>query len=51
LEFKNVDAFYGKIQALKNISFNVKKGKIVTLIGSNGSGKTTVLKLYLHLAP
>ncbi|HWR60092.1 MAG TPA: ABC transporter ATP-binding protein [Clostridia bacterium] len=44
LEFKNIDAFYGKIQALKSISFNVKKGEIVTLIGSNGAGKTTVLK-------
>lgn len=44
LEFRNVDAYYGKIQALKNVSFNVKKGEIVTLIGSNGAGKTTVLK-------
>ncbi|HWQ30923.1 MAG TPA: ABC transporter ATP-binding protein [Negativicutes bacterium] len=44
LEFRNVDAYYGKIQALKNISFKVKKGEIVTLIGSNGAGKTTVLK-------
>ena len=44
LSIENVDAFYGHIHALKNVSLNVKKNEIVTLIGSNGAGKTTTLK-------
>lgn len=44
LELKNVDTYYGKIHALKSVSFEVNKGEVVTLIGSNGAGKTTVLK-------
>lgn len=43
LEVKNLDVFYGNIHALKNISFNVNKGEIVTLVGANGAGKTTIL--------
>jgi branched-chain amino acid transport system ATP-binding protein len=44
LEVENVHAYYGKIHALKNISLNVNKGEIVTLIGANGAGKSTTLK-------
>jgi len=44
LEVENVDVHYGDIQALWNISFKVGDGEIVSLIGSNGAGKTTVLK-------
>lgn len=44
LEVENVHAYYGKIHALKDISFNVDKGEIVTLIGANGAGKSTTLK-------
>ncbi len=44
LELKNLHAYYGAIEALKGISLKVKKGEIVTLIGANGSGKTTTLK-------
>lgn len=43
LEFNNVSAQYGKIQALHQVSLSVKKGEIVTLIGANGAGKTTLL--------
>jgi branched-chain amino acid transport system ATP-binding protein len=43
LEVKNVDVFYGDVQVLWDVSFNVEKGEIVALIGANGSGKTTSL--------
>ena len=44
LELKGVDAFYGRIQALRNMSIDVDKGEVVALIGSNGAGKTTTLR-------
>ena len=44
LRLEEVDAFYGRIQALRGISLSVREGEIVTLIGANGAGKTTTLK-------
>jgi branched-chain amino acid transport system ATP-binding protein len=44
LELQGVDAFYGRIQALRRMSINVDKGEVVALIGSNGAGKTTTLR-------
>jgi branched-chain amino acid transport system ATP-binding protein len=44
LELKNVHTYYGNIHALKGISLTVGKGEIVTLIGSNGAGKSTTLR-------
>src|SRR6266540_5262421 len=44
LELKNVHSYYGNIHALKGISLTVDKGEIVTLIGSNGAGKSTTLR-------
>lgn len=43
LHFKDVSTFYGKIQALHNVSIDVQQGEIVTLIGANGAGKSTLL--------
>ncbi len=43
LQIKEIRTYYGKIEALKGISFEVKKGEIVSLIGANGAGKTTTL--------
>ena len=43
LEIKDLHVFYGKIEAIKGISFSVNQGEIVTLIGANGAGKTTTL--------
>lgn len=44
LQLTNIETFYGGIQALKGIDVSVEKGEIVTLIGSNGAGKSTTLK-------
>lgn len=43
LEVKDLEVYYGMIQAIKGISFNVDKGEVIALIGANGAGKTTTL--------
>ncbi|MDN3236242.1 MULTISPECIES: ABC transporter ATP-binding protein [unclassified Pseudomonas] len=43
LEFRNVDVFYGPIQALKGVSLHINEGETVSLIGANGAGKSTLL--------
>ncbi|MBL0869457.1 MAG: ABC transporter ATP-binding protein [Phycisphaerales bacterium] len=44
LEVRDVSVRYGAIRAISNVSFSVKRGEILTLIGSNGAGKTTTLR-------
>ncbi len=44
LKVKEIDVYYGAIQALKKVSIEVERGSIVTLIGANGAGKTSTLK-------
>lgn len=44
LEVEGVDTFYGRVQALRGVSLTIDEGEIVTLIGSNGAGKTTMLR-------
>lgn len=51
LEVKNLEVFYGVIQALKGISFDVNQGEIIALIGANGAGKTTTLQTLTGLIP
>ena len=51
LEVKDVDVFYGDVQALWGVSFQVKHNEIVTLIGANGAGKTTSLRALSGLVP
>ena len=51
LELKDVHTFYGTIEALKGISLEVNEGEIVTLIGSNGAGKSTTLRSISGLTP
>jgi branched-chain amino acid transport system ATP-binding protein len=43
LELKDLDVFYGPIQALKGVSLQINEGETVSLIGSNGAGKSTLL--------
>jgi branched-chain amino acid transport system ATP-binding protein len=43
LEIKDLEVYYGMIQAIKGVSFEVNEGEIVSLIGANGAGKTTIL--------
>ena len=44
LQVSNVEAYYGPIQAIRGVSIDVNQGDIVTVLGSNGAGKTTILK-------
>jgi branched-chain amino acid transport system ATP-binding protein len=51
LELEDVHVHYGKIEALKGISFSVDEGEVVTLIGSNGAGKSTTLRTVSGVRP
>src|SRR3954471_1163533 len=51
LELKDVFTYYGNIEALKGITLDVEEGEIVTLIGSNGAGKSTTLRSISGLTP
>lgn len=51
LEVKDLEVYYGMIQALKGISFEVNEGEVIALIGANGAGKTTTLHTITGLLP
>lgn len=51
LKIKNINTYYGKLHALKNISLHVSTGEIVALIGANGAGKTTILNTISAVTP
>lgn len=51
LKLKNIQTFYGNIQALKDVSIELSEGEIVTLIGANGAGKTTTLMSISGIVP
>ena len=44
LTLRNIETYYGPILAIKGISLDVQEGQIVTILGANGAGKTTILK-------
>ena len=49
LKVSNINTFYGKLQALWDVSFRVDKKEIVTLVGANGAGKTTKIKIMMDM--
>ncbi|WP_462270025.1 ABC transporter ATP-binding protein [Desulfobacter sp.] len=51
LKIRHVETYYGNIQALKNISMDVREGEIITLIGANGAGKSTTLMTLCGVVP
>src|SRR5437867_4700549 len=51
LELRNIQSFYGSVQALKGVSLRVEQGEIVTLLGANGAGKSTTLRTISGLVP
>jgi branched-chain amino acid transport system ATP-binding protein len=51
LKIKNINTYYGQVHALKNVSLHVKAGEIVSLIGANGAGKTTILNSLSAVTP
>ncbi|MDF2511340.1 MAG: braG [Herbinix sp.] len=51
LEVKNLQVYYGVIQAIKDVSFEVNQGEVIALIGANGAGKTTILHTVTGLIP
>ena len=51
LEVNNLEVYYGVIRALKGISFQVNEGEIVSLIGANGAGKTTMMQSVVGIIP
>lgn len=51
LEIKDLEVYYGVIQAIKGISFQVNEGEVIALIGANGAGKTTTLHAITGLVP
>jgi branched-chain amino acid transport system ATP-binding protein len=51
LRLKNISTYYGKVHALKNVSLHLAEGEIVTLIGANGAGKTTILNTISGVTP
>ncbi len=51
LELKNIDTFYGNIQALRDVSISIGEGEIITLIGANGAGKSTTLMTICGVVP
>lgn len=51
LEIKDLEVYYGMIQAIKGVSFEVNEGEVIALIGANGAGKTTILQTVTGMIP
>ena len=51
LEVKDIEVHYGVIKAIKGVSFSVNEGEVISLIGANGAGKTTILNAITGIVP
>ena len=51
LKIDKIDVFYGQVQILREVSFEVEAGKIICLLGSNGAGKTTTVRSISGILP
>ena len=51
VEMRNIEKFYGRIHALKNVNLTVRKGEVVGLLGDNGAGKSTLIKVLSGAVP
>ena len=51
LRIENLQVYYGPIHAVKNVSFHLEQGEILSLIGANGAGKSTILKTISGIQP
>lgn len=49
VDFKNIFFYYGEIPVLEDISFSIKQNDFIAIIGPNGGGKTTLLKIILEI--
>ena len=49
IEVNNISKYYGKVEALNNVSFSVKKGEVFRLIGPDGAGKTSMYRILCSL--
>ena len=49
LQIKSVDTYYGGVQALSDVTFEVRENEIISIIGANGAGKSTLMKTVMGL--
>ena len=50
LDIKNINCFYGDVQVIYDVSLHIEEGEVISLIGANGAGKSTMLKTISGLA-
>lgn len=51
VEMRNIEKFYGRVHALRDVNLSIRKGEIVGLLGDNGAGKSTLIKVLSGAVP